>query len=54
LVTKLTFEQFIRSVKKNKAVTHSMLLGAGASIASGIDLVISEPDKLKDFIGATG
>lgn len=36
MAKKLTFEQFIRSVKQNKGVAHSMLLGAGASIESGI------------------
>ena len=36
MVPKLTLEQFIRSVKQNKGVAHSMLLGAGASIESGI------------------
>ncbi|MDR2408454.1 MAG: SIR2 family protein [Bacteroidales bacterium] len=33
---KLTFDEFIRSLKQNKDTKHSLLLGAGASVESGI------------------
>lgn len=32
----LKFDEFIRSLKQNKDTTHSLLLGAGASVESGI------------------
>lgn len=32
----LEYDEFIRSIKQNKSVEHSILLGAGASIESGI------------------
>ncbi len=32
----LKFDEFIRSIKQNKDTTHSLLLGAGASVESGI------------------
>lgn len=32
----LTFDEFLRSVKQNKDITHSLFLGAGASVESGI------------------
>lgn len=35
-MNKLTFDEFIRSLKQNKDITHSFFLGAGASIESGI------------------
>ena len=32
----LKFDEFLRSLKQNKDTTHSLLLGAGASVESGI------------------
>src|SRR5690554_1569114 len=32
----LTFDELLRSFKQNKDTTHSLLLGAGASVESGI------------------
>lgn len=32
----LKFDEFIRSLKQNKDTTHSLLLGAGSSVESGI------------------
>ena len=32
----LDYDAFIRSIKRNKDISHSMLIGAGASISSGI------------------
>lgn len=32
----LKFDEFLRSIKQNKDTTHSLLLGAGASVESGI------------------
>ena len=32
----LKFDEFIRSLKQNKDTTHSLLLGAGASVESGV------------------
>ena len=32
----LKFDEFIRSLKQNRDTTHSLLLGAGASVESGI------------------
>jgi len=36
----LKFDEFVRSLKQNKDTTHSLLLGAGASIESGIPSAI--------------
>lgn len=35
-MNRLTFDEFIRSLKQNKDTTHSIFLGAGASVESGI------------------
>ena len=35
-MNKLTFDEFIRSLKQNKDTVHSFFLGAGASVESGI------------------
>ena len=32
----LTYDEFLRSLKQNKDTPHSLLLGAGASIESGV------------------
>ena len=32
----LKFDEFLRSLKQNKDMPHSLLLGAGASVESGI------------------
>ncbi|SHG78228.1 hypothetical protein SAMN04488109_1810 [Chryseolinea serpens] len=57
----LDYDAFIRSVKRNTDISHSMLLGAGASISSGIqsagdciwewkkDIYLSRNHKVSDF-----
>ena len=35
-MNKLTFDEFIRSLKQNKDISHAFFLGAGASVESGI------------------
>jgi hypothetical protein len=42
----LQFDEFVRSLKQNKDIPHSLLLGAGASIESG---VLSASDCIWDL-----
>lgn len=43
---KLTFDEFVRSLNQNKDTAHSLLLGAGASVESGI---LSASDCIWDW-----